>query len=178
MAISYCNTEDQWMIDKMEVVRRLRAAMKHKRVKNVDIARACKISEQAVGLWFKAGNVSKNNLAIAAALCDVTIDSLLTDNLVMKKLMEPPDDQFRIIGPGMNEIIDQDAVDIALAWKGLSESTRRLILRQLQEEVSAQSEIIRKLNDNARRSDQERANKVIEAEQQKMRAKDDSKIKK
>lgn len=60
------------------VMKRLRAAMQHAGVRNTDVAEACGISDQAVSLWFRTGRVSKKNLAIAARLCRVSLDELVT----------------------------------------------------------------------------------------------------
>jgi len=55
----------------------LQAAMKANGVTKADIARACGISDQAVGKWFKTGKVATKNLAVAARLCGITLDQLV-----------------------------------------------------------------------------------------------------
>ncbi len=65
------------MTDTSNAMAALEAAMKENGITKADVARACGISDQAVGKWFKTGKVATKNLAIAARLCGLTLDQLV-----------------------------------------------------------------------------------------------------
>lgn len=60
---------------------RLRGVMSETGVRNVDLARLCEVSEQAVGQWKKTGQISRDNLMRIAALMGARLEYLLTGRL-------------------------------------------------------------------------------------------------
>lgn len=61
-----------------DLIQRIRAAMDYARLTQADLARACGVSEQAVGKWFKRGTVSKASLEKIAARAKVSLGWLLS----------------------------------------------------------------------------------------------------
>lgn len=99
---------DQRMNNGLEIVRILASEMKRKGVKKADIARACNISEQAVGRWFGTGRVSKQNLLVAARMVEMTIDQLMTGETA--KTRTEPDTlpgRYLLAGDGIREQMTQ-----------------------------------------------------------------------
>jgi len=64
--------------EKKRLVHRLRLAIGEAGVLQKDVARVCKVSDQAVSGWLKTGRVDKAHLAKIAALTGVSVGWLLT----------------------------------------------------------------------------------------------------
>lgn len=63
----------------LHIGKRIDAALRRAGLKNTDLAKACKVTPQAVSGWISSGRVDKRHLQVIAKICDVTVDWLLSN---------------------------------------------------------------------------------------------------
>lgn len=56
---------------------KVKVLMKRKGLRNVDVAKACKITAGAVSNWFSSGKIDKKNLSVVAEMIGISSDQII-----------------------------------------------------------------------------------------------------
>lgn len=159
----------------MDLDERLRKARKQANLTQVQLAERSGVTQQMISKLETGRSKETADLVALAVACGVRAEWLAHEAGPMYQ--EQPaaaeakgEGVYTVIGHGVHMEIDQEAFDIAVIWPRLPIGTRRLIQRQIFEEVGDMHPVLRRLWDNVRACDQERADNMLDEAQKRERA--------
>lgn len=163
------------MAPTMDLAQRLRKARKFAELTQAALAQRSGVKQQMISKLENGQSKETADLVSLAVACGVRPEWLASGDGTMvapkHAVPSPEPGWFVVIGHGVHEEIDQEALDIAIAWRSLSRGTRRMISKQITEEIGDLSPLLRRLWDSAKTADQERADRALEEAQAKERSK-------
>ncbi len=160
----------------MDLAQRLRKARKFAELTQAALAEKSGVKQQMISKLENGQSKETADLVALAVACGVRPEWLAGDDGPMvapkHEMPSPEPGWFVVVGHGVYEEIDQEALDIAVAWRSLSRGTKRMISRQITEEIGDLNPLLRRLWDSAKADDQDRADRKLEEAQEKIRSAD------